>query len=217
MGTGKAGQQDVILDVDDVVVDLGASIYRTLNAMTGKRLGPEHVTDYYALAAIYGLSNDEMLEALRHERLLEEAAPMPGALKAIEALRAGGNRVHLCTARGFHPRGEAITREWLEAYRVRVDGLMVVPWGERKSTTYRAAGRQFSLIVDDNDHHIDDARESGVVERVALIDMPYNRHRHEYRHGRERFASLAEVADAYLARIGVVEPTPAIDIAGVSP
>lgn len=49
--------------------------------------------------------------------------PMPGAVEALRALKAAGNKVVVFTVRGNTPRGIQAVKEWLQYFSVPYDDV----------------------------------------------------------------------------------------------
>lgn len=149
--------------------------------------------DYYLN---YGISKQRFSELLIEERVLERAVPMPGVREGIAELRESGCGVAICTARSFHPRGEAMTQEWLEEAGIQWDRLTLVHHDETKLHALQATGPLVSY-VDDYLNHLVDLSMGGLNAPLFVMDQPWNRPNDHFR----RVHSVAEyVQQATLLR-----------------
>ena len=160
----------IILDLDDVLANLRESLCQTLAQAASSRL---HWRDWrhYDLRQHYPTVADRLEPLLIAARTLEICQPEPGAAAATQALGRLGFNVLIITARGWHPRGETLTRDWLNDHKIHHDELAVVPLGSNKlealSPTHKVA-----LAVDDHPSHVAQYRQAGI--RALLMDRPWN-------------------------------------------
>lgn len=168
-----------IFDVDDVIANLSQLLRPALNLATGLRLSINEWTTY-DLSRLYPMSMEDILDLMARQRLLERAEPLPGTVHWIRHLHAQGARIHFATARGFHPKGKAITETWMECHRIPFHSVIVTEQGESKADACRHLGR-VAMMVEDYDRHLDVAEASGRFDQLLLVDKPWNRHRADYR------------------------------------
>lgn len=201
-------KEAVIVDLDDVVVDLKAKMYPVLNLVLERSVDPEEVTAYDGVLEAYGISRAQFLDILYGESVLERAPLAAGAQRGLQRLADAGLDICLCTARGWHPEGERVTREWLERHELPYSRLLVVPEGASKSSVYRHLSHRYLGMFDDHAAHLDDAMQSGLVACPVLIDQPWNRYRTDFVPGRNRFDHLAAAVAARSLDAGVTRPGP---------
>jgi 5'(3')-deoxyribonucleotidase len=170
---GKAPRPFVVFDLDDTLANLREHLMAMLNRRTGRAI---HWNDWrrYELVSVYGASVEQILDWVLKDRVLEAAHLEPHAVEAVRAAREAGYRIAVVTARGWHPRGEAITRGWLEANGIAVDALhLVAAFGSKAEVLARMGPvRHF---VDDHAGHLHPARGLPSVGETHLIDRPWNR------------------------------------------
>lgn len=171
LGRG-AGRPYVVFDLDDTLANLREHLMAMLNRRTGLQI---HWNDWrrYELVSVYGASVEQILDWVLKDRVLEAAHLEPHALEAVRAAREAGYRIAVVTARGWHPRGEAITRGWLQANGIAVDALHLVPAFGSKAEVLARLGpvRHF---IDDHAGHLHPARAVPSVGDTHLIDRPWN-------------------------------------------
>ncbi len=116
----------VVFDLDDVLANLREELMTMLRLRTGRDI---HWREWrsYKLDGLYGVSVKQILQWVMEEEVLEAAALERRAAETIEAARSAGYRIAVITARGWHPRGELLTWQWLERHALRVDELHLVP------------------------------------------------------------------------------------------
>jgi hypothetical protein len=162
-----------VFDLDDTLANLREHLMEMLNRRTGREV---HWRQWhrYELVSVYEASVEQILAWVLEDRVLEAATLEEHAPAAVEAARAAGFRVAVVTARGWHPRGEAITRGWLRRHRLRVDALHLVPAFGSKAEVLARLGpvRHF---VDDHAGHLLPARAVPSVGELHLLDRPWNR------------------------------------------
>ncbi len=161
-----------IFDLDDVLANLRDPIRAALAKAVGKDI-PHHEWNRYDLAGIYNVSWEEILDAFLEHDILDHATPEPGAQEALAAARAAGHRVAILTARGWHPKGDALTYQWLGDYRLLPDELRVVEM-HRKKEEELTFYQQIAWMIDDNPAHVHGAEATGLVDTVVMMDRAWN-------------------------------------------
>jgi len=186
----------VAFDLDDVLANLRDHLMEVLNRHTGLSIHWQR-WDRYELSGVYGLSIEQILNLVMEHRVLEAATLEPLAEAALAASRAAGYRVAVVTARGWHPRGEALTRAWLESHGLRVDALHLVRAFDGKAEALGALG-DVAHFVDDHVGHLYPALRLPQVRQVHLLDRPWNRHDRTLPrlHGLEHFIDMLASPDA---------------------
>jgi len=183
-----------VFDLDDVLANLRDHLMAMLHRRTGREIHWSEWRDY-ELGGLYGTGNETIMAWVLEDRVLEEATLEPHAADAVSAARRAGYRVAVVTARGWHPQGEALTREWLERQGLAVDELYLVPAFGDKATVLEALG-QVAYFVDDHVGHLYPAQALPGVRRALLVDRPWNRHDREMHRlfGLDEFVALLEPA-----------------------
>ena len=162
----------VVFDLDDTLANLREHLMAMLNRRTGREI---HWTEWcrYELVSVYGASVEQILDWVLEDRVLEAAHLEPHAREAVAAARRAGFQVAVVTARGWHPRGEAITRAWLERQGIEVDALHLVPAFGSKAEVLARLG-SVRHFIDDHAGHLHPARAVPSVQHTHLLDRPWN-------------------------------------------
>ena len=164
----------VWFDVDDVLVDTAAVMERTMEKYTGIYV-PRSTWKDLSCSRIYGLDPscfDEMRRFWVEDRMIERAPLFDGAAQAINAVVDMGYEVSLITARGWHPRGEAVTREMAENAGMRISDVVLVKFDQPKVALMKNFDCEIAGYVDDSGHHVTDAVNEKM--NAALIRRPWN-------------------------------------------
>jgi hypothetical protein len=128
------------------------------------------------------------LDAIIEDEILENAPMEPGALQAVQEIRAMGLRTAVITARGYHPRGEQVTHDWLAKHGFEMDEVCVVGVRENKAERVRALGPMIAYI-DDHAKNLDQLEEAGVGGVKVLHVRPWSAAQ------RDRFASVESIEE----------------------
>lgn len=161
----------IVYDCDDVVANIRDNMAEVLSQLSGRNIHWGE-WDTYDLSKIYGINIDDCLAAFLEHRVLERATLEPGARETIRAVRDDGYRIVMLTARGWHPHGDSLTREWLAAHDIIVDELRVVPLHASKTAVMEDTYVDF--LVDDNPRHIIDAEGVTHIRSPVLMSRPWN-------------------------------------------
>lgn len=173
----------IVLDLDDVLANLRESLYRVLAANTGI---DRHWRDWphYDLCQHFAIAKPELEALLIREQTLEVCVPEPDAAAATAALAALGFELTIITARAWHPRAEALTRNWLDAHGISYHDLRVVALGGNKLDALPEG--EVVLAVDDHPGNIRRYQQAGIPS--LMMDMPWN-----VGHAAERIHDLDDV------------------------
>jgi hypothetical protein len=184
----------IICDIDDVVGMLGVTLNNVLNEKFGVSIPFDeyHEYDYFKK---YGMCKDAFFELIGSNDFFSSLPFECGAINALKKIKASGLEINMVTSRGFLRNAEEITRNWLDAGGAKIDRLIVVPTGRTKSSEYKKIGCHFDYIFDDLPENISDAIDSGIVDRFALINKPWNKYSQFDGFNVERFSSLIEFTD----------------------
>jgi hypothetical protein len=115
--------------------------------------------------------DERLMSILVEDATLETCHPEPGAAATTKALRDLGFDIAIVTARGWHPRAEAITRAWLDTNAILFDQLIIVPLGGDKLSALGPL-REIAFAVDDHSTNVSRYQTAGVP--VLLMDRPWN-------------------------------------------
>jgi uncharacterized HAD superfamily protein len=166
-----------VVDLDDTIVALVPELIKVCNAMTGMSITEKDWTQYDAYA-IYGITPKEYWDVCIREHILENARPISGAIAAMWELYGKGYELRYLTARGWHPNGFEISKNWLLNWWFPFDHkatLHVVNLGDSKAEYIRKEWRKVKIAIDDNANHINTILDDDVAERVFLINQPWNK------------------------------------------
>ena len=150
----------IILDLDDVLANLRQSLYQSLVQASGIDVHWRHWRRY-DLRDHYPTVLDRLEEILIDDR----------TVATTRALKDLGFEIAIVTARGWHPRAEAITRDWLGEHGIHHDHLRIVPLGANKLEVLTPFPR-IALAVDDHPDHVRRYRQAGIP--ALLMDRPWN-------------------------------------------
>jgi 5'(3')-deoxyribonucleotidase len=163
----------VVFDLDDVLANLRDPMMTMLRQRTGKNI---HWNQWqsYELGPLYETSSEKIMEWVLEDEVLEAATLEPYAKIAVEAARENGFGIAVVTARAWHPRGQGLTREWLEQHDLNVDELHLVPLFGDKAAILNDLG-VVEHFIDDHLAHLYPASALPGVRQVLLVDRPWNR------------------------------------------
>ena len=160
----------IVLDLDDVLANLRESLYRTLSAATGIDLHWRNWT-HYDLRQHYAIDEVRLNELLIAERTLEACEPEQDAGIMTHMLAELGFEIVIVTARGWHPRAQAVTRSWLAAHAIHYDHLAVVSLQGNKLDAIDTYSN-IRLAVDDHPSHVLRYQAAGIP--TLVMDRPWN-------------------------------------------
>lgn len=167
-------QKIAILDVDDTVADMRSTLNETLNKIHGKNL---HWSEWntFNLETVYGIDSEQFLETLRKENVIERMVAHPESAAFANELKKKGYKIHMLTARKWHPRGMEVTRKWLVDNNIKFDDITVCDITDCKSSILSQAYDKIHLTVDDSLTHCRKYVENEAIENVFIYDMPWNK------------------------------------------
>jgi len=165
------------LDIDDSLANLRDPLMHTLNEYTGKNIHWEE-WDAYNLAEIYGMTISDFYACLLESDILRNVKPLEDTINFCQYLIDNNYLVLMVTARGWHPQGTEITKQWLHDYKIPYHDLYVTKFGDSKYKAIEKYG-VIDLAVDDAFKHIEDYKQSGKVRHPVLFHHPWNKN-HEY-------------------------------------
>jgi hypothetical protein len=162
----------VAFDLDEVILNLRDGCHAALARRLGGYPHWSQWTDFLHMEK-RGVLVKQFLDMIVEECILETATIEPGAWEAINWIRDLGFRTAVVTARGYHPRGEQITNDWLEQHDIVMDEVVVVPFGKTKVDALRDLG-DVAAYIDDHADHIAALHGAGVGGMLVLHDRPWN-------------------------------------------
>lgn len=171
----------VVWDIDEVLAQLGQRFCEAFHTVKGIQPKPlkDWTTYRYDEHLNCEFNGTEVLDFMYHERLAETCLPFNEARDALlHVVKQGGTNV-LLSARAWHPDGLAATRQWLKDHNMisLVADIYLVSPSETKTTGLRQITKEYSrisLFVEDHLGHASDAIRQDLVDRVALVDKPWN-------------------------------------------
>lgn len=165
----------VLVDMDEVMCDTLPPILAQLNAIDNTSITEDEIVNY-DFTNFFNVTHDQIHDIFVNTNILETVAPFPGACEALRELKAMGYKIHIITARAWHPDGVKMTMEWLDKHGGVYDSVSVSYGGrQEKSEVYRTVASEFAYLVDDGMHNIFDACQSGIVREVAIMRAPWNK------------------------------------------
>ena len=176
----------IILDLDDVLANLRESLYQVMRDATGIDLHWQQWR-HYDLCKHFNIAKQPLEDILMRTQALEGCQPEPDAIAMTAKLRQLGYKLHIITARGWHPTAEQLTSDWLQRHGVHYDALDVVPLGGNKLDVLPPAD-EIRFAVDDHPNNIRRYEDNAIP--TLMVEMPWNA---EYRGQTQRINSLNAV------------------------
>lgn len=136
----------------------------------------------------YGCTLEDWIGALSAWTLdgrLYQGDPYPGAVDALERLKAAGHSIHLVTARGLLQHGELIkahTYRWVADHLAHVVDSLT--FSKDKTVV------PVDVFIDDNLKNYDALADAGI--EVWLVEQPWNRDGLDTRWSYPSFAAFAD-------------------------
>lgn len=158
------------IDIDDTLINLRVPMMQALNLYTNKSI---HWKDWTGnnLETTYGISTEEFVDILVNGRVIERAIPIPGVVEALQAIKARGDKVHLITARGWHPTGYDTTYNYCIENNIVFDTINIVPLGGSKADVMDKYDNM-ACLIDDNESNCKEVIARGY--KALLIKMPWH-------------------------------------------
>lgn len=163
----------ILLDLDCVIADIKEGMRSALLVETGIDISCDRWSTYY-ISQLYGIEIETLYRAIIRHRVLESAPALAGASDAINAMKAKGCTITICTNRSFHPRAEQITYDWLSTQGICADAVVVNTHGRCKAEACARVASEFSVMIDDHFENLTLSMASGRVARGVLIGQPWN-------------------------------------------
>lgn len=163
----------IILDIDDTSGDLKTRLQDLYRKETGDESIHYDQWDEYFVSHRYGISEERLYEMFIESATMESMDPHDGLSEITNEIHRRGYQIEIVTARGWHPKGYDVTKEWLDRNKVAYDNINVVPLDQCKEVATRRLG-DIKLFVDDRDDHCFNMMRSGRVEQCLLYSQPWN-------------------------------------------
>ncbi len=163
-------QQNFIADLDDTLLNLKVPLMQALNLKTNKNI---HWKDWdgHNLEKLYGISRTDFIDMMIESKVIERALPIPGVRESLQKIKDKGYEIHIITARGWHPNGMEITKQWLDENNYVYDTINIVKLGASKSDVMDTI-KNARYIVDDNEDNCNEVIARGYD--AYLIEMPWH-------------------------------------------
>ena len=168
--------KSAIIDIDDTICQLIPELINVWYCMTGKFVKVEDWITYN-MWDMYDISPDDYFKHCRELSIMERALPVEGASETIHRLSEFYYVTYL-TARGWHENAHNLTLKWLEKWGFPPCDLHVIPLHAPKHEyikyEFPNVNREESIFIDDNPKHVKGVVENGIIDKVFLIDAPWN-------------------------------------------
>lgn len=193
------------IDIDDVLADLSSDLYLSL-----KKRYPEvtPVSDWstYSFISRFNISQDDFLQHIIDDNLLTTIAPIEGAAAAMRDLKRAGAKLVMITSRGYHPNAYSVTERWLSKHSIPCDDLIIVPSGQTKDqASKKRYPKGFHIMLDDHAKNLIDMDKAGMIDRAALIDMPWNKSFSDFIMGESRFETARHAARKAIKELSLTQ------------
>lgn len=182
----KKQRLPIIFDFDDVIGNLITPMIEAINKATGCDFSEDEHTQYDIVEA-YDISPEEFFEIMIDFKVLENLKPFHDVKHVFDTVKET-HLIHIVTARQWHPNARNITEEWLKKHELHYDHLTFTSHHQSKVEAI-VHWDEVALAVDDRDAHCEAYSKHDKVEKVLILDKPWNRNLE----GIERISSLSEI------------------------
>ncbi|MCL5056879.1 MAG: hypothetical protein M1130_02560 [Actinobacteria bacterium] len=156
------------IDIDGVIADSQPVIIKKLNHHFGSQCTLEDFVNFDPVK-MYGMDRKQLDSFImeRELEIIEEALPIPGAVKIINDL-VQSYGVYLVSARTpIHTRR---TEAWLDRFKISRHGLVLLGQHDKRAT---CTGLCVDLFIEDSLKNASQVSSCGIP--VLLMDATYNR------------------------------------------
>lgn len=160
------------IDLDDTICFLKTPLMQALNLHTGKNIHWKEWNTWH-IENMYGITSDEFTQVMIDGHVIERALPIPGVREALLQIKSKGYKLHIITARGWHPNGMDVTKRWFEENNIPYDTINIVPIDGSKSAIMNKF-KNLKYLVDDSAHNCEEVISQGY--EAFLINYPSNIH-----------------------------------------
>lgn len=160
-----------VFDCDDVLADLRTIVLQRLSLLLERNVELHELT-HWNLSEAFGSQIDavDLFSNISLESIPVELQAAPFLMH----LKTEGYRLEIVTARGYHPNAVQRTLNWCHSHSLPIDKVHVVPlYGDKKQVLEQMG--QIHFYVEDNHDHVIAADQLPNVERIFLMDRPWNR------------------------------------------
>lgn len=169
------GKGILIFDCDDVIAAIGKSMCDMCSRMSGRECKTDDWIRYNYFTDL-GITPADFLAGIVSYKILENAPVFDGAIEAIKEAQLAGYDIAVVTARGFHPKGEEVTKRWFKSLGIDLDYLYVVGPSQSKLDAIRELCAKGAIgYVDDHHLHLETIKSAELDLALFLMDQPWNR------------------------------------------
>ena len=161
-------------DVDDCLTDTAPVIAQSMRRLTGIEMEPADWS-HLNLLELYQLGPkdmDRVRDFWRKDELLERVEIFPHAKETLLVLHEAGYKIGLITARGWHPHGEQITRNWASSHHLPIEQVILTTIDQSKSECLKKIKTNVAGFVDDSAVNVHSADKEGWPS--VLLTRPWN-------------------------------------------
>lgn len=162
----------VIFDCDDVLANLRDPLQDLVSEHLGKKVSWED-WNQYQIGKIYDFDFSHICQMIVERDILQKLQPEPHAKELISWYKDQGCETIVLTARGYHPNGYFVTKQWLKDHDLEIDHVMCINITEQKRDHIKNIV-QVEDYIEDNHSHAEQASGLSNVQRVYLMDRPWN-------------------------------------------
>ena len=185
------GQQVVIVDMDDVIVDFRAGFADWLYETYGLTVDVES-EEYYFISALskIDVNPEEVFSRFIAESGFSNLKPLKGAIQFMKQLKAEGFWIQILTARPEDDlRCMYDTYQWLDEYDIVYDDIGFATEKFRWCAKSKYYDRhEIAFAIDDSPKHAEEYAKHGI--RVKVPIKSYNKHINQEVDYYENFNSL---------------------------
>lgn len=168
-------QKIAVFDCDDVLANCRDIFKLALTEILGYEISVEDLINFDISSIFPAASWDLLSKWMIENHAFERMKPEIMASQTVRHFHDECNyKTIVLTARGFHPKAQELTEEWLKVYNIPIDEVIVVLETECKSKVLKELG-EVDFYVEDNHDHTEAACGLDNVKRIFLIDRPWNR------------------------------------------
>ena len=153
--------KSLCLDLDDSILNLRDPLVAAVN----------NIDSNFDNKSFSELSINDLLNIPEIEQILQNAEPFDGTQYVLKYLINHYN-LHIVTARGWHPRGETITKRWFQMRNIPYTDIRIVPLGKSKLEAITDL-TNIHLALDDRIENCEDLATRADI--VLMMDQPWNR------------------------------------------
>ena len=156
-----------LVDLDGIVANLLTPWVGWLNQTLQLGLEVRDILDYNVAANLPKEVRDRAHEFINLPGVFRSLAPLPGALRGLERLRANGHKLLIASAYGSTPESAADKLYWIRHH---------MPWVPRHDVylCYAKERIKADFLIDDSPSNMTQYRRLWPEAKVLTIAYPYN-------------------------------------------